>query len=232
MTTFTSTALITGGTSGLGYATARYIAQQRPDWRIIIASRNGSNAADKLNNEMRRYDGRDKSNIIYLPLDCSCKQSVRRFAQQYAQADHPPLQVLIFNAGIQIVSDVKYSEDGYELTFATNHVGQALLLFLLQDHLKDDARILYTGSGLHRGGRNPSSPLYVTAEECAHPKEYPEWKSVKEGRRRYASSKLVNVLWLHALRDAVREQGRKWVVGGFEPGEYISLRSIHPLMKN
>lgn len=212
---FKATALITGGTSGLGYSTARCIAQQRPNWRVLIASRNGAKAADKLNKELTKIDGRKTPNVFYQPLDCSSEGAVRAFVEEYKSSAHPPLQVVIFNAGVQIVSGLKYSNDGYEMTFATNHLGQALLFFLLQPYLADDARILYTGSGLHRSKED----LYMSAEQCAHPKENVQAKYPKEGRKTYARSKLVNVLWLHALRDEAREQGKKWTVAGFEPGE-------------
>lgn len=219
---FAATALITGGTSGLGYSAARFIAQQRPNWRVLIASRDGLQSAHRLNSELKKTG--NTPNVFYLPLDCSSKQAVRQFAQDYSNAGHPPIKALLLNAGVQIVSGVRYSVDGYEMTMATNHIGQALLFFLLQPHLADDAHIIYTGSGLHRyregrKGKSEGGPVYVSAEECAHPKKHEQWESNAAGQRRYALSKLVNALWMYALRDKVSSQKKGWTVAVFEPGE-------------
>lgn len=222
--TFTATALVTGGSSGLGYSTARYIALQRPNWRILIASRSGSDAADRLNKDLKRTDGRNTVNVFYLPLDCSSKEQVRQFAQIYSQAGHPPLKALLLNAGAQFAKGVHYSKDNYELTFATNHVGQALLFFLLQPYLADDAHIILTGSALHRYKESKNrgkgtGPIYKLAEACAHPKKYQGWDTSKAGGVRYALSKLVNALWLYSLRKRVREEKKDWKVALLEPGK-------------
>jgi NAD(P)-dependent dehydrogenase (short-subunit alcohol dehydrogenase family) len=219
---FAATALITGGTSGLGYTAARHIAKQRPNWQILIASRDGLQSAHRLNIELKKTG--NTPNVFYLPLDCSSKWAVRQFAQDYSNAGHPPIKALLLNAGVQIVSGVKYSADGYEMTMATNHVGQALLFYLLQPHLADDAHIIYTGSGLHkyresRNGKSGGGPVYISAEKCAHPGQDKESNSNSAGQRRYALSKLVNALWMYALRDKVSVHEKGWTVAVFEPGE-------------
>ena len=167
-------------------------------------------SAHRLNAELKRAGY--KPNVFYLPLDCSSKQAIRQFAQDYSNAGHPPIKALLINAALQITRGVRYSVDGYELTMATNHIGQTLLFFLLQPHLADDARIIYTGSGLHRRA------VYTSAEECAHPKQHDQWDSTSAGQRRYALSKLVNTLWMYALRDKVSEQEKRWTVIAFGPG--------------
>jgi len=232
---FVASALITGGSSGLGYSTARFIAQQRPNWKVFIASRNGANAATKLNAELKKVDGRSTPNVFYLPLDCSSRQAVRQFAESYSSSSaNPPIKALVINAGIQVVSGVKYSIDGEELTFATNHTGQALLFFLLQKHLADDAHVIYTSSSLHnskKGSRMPGAK-YVSAEKCAHPEKFDKWDTAVEGRRRYALSKVANVLWLYALRKKVKAAGKKWTVAAFEPGELLVTKVASRLLSN
>ncbi|UZJ53762.1 hypothetical protein CBS101457_003082 [Exobasidium rhododendri] len=214
--TFVASALITGASSGLGYSTARFLAQQRPNWKIIIASRNSSKAAASLNDQLRKFDGRSTPNVFSHNVDCSSRQSVRQFAEEYSSLAHPPIKALLLNAGLQIVSGVRYSTDGDELTFATNHTGQALLFFLLRAHLAYDAHIIYTSSSLHNS--KAGIPKYSSAELCAHPQKYVGWDTPNEGRRRYAVSKLANVLWLYALRRRVQAAGKRWTVAAFEPG--------------
>jgi NAD(P)-dependent dehydrogenase (short-subunit alcohol dehydrogenase family) len=221
---FTGTALITGGTSGLGYHAARFIAQERPDWQVLIASRgSGLNIANRINAQLKTstQDRQRQANVFWLPLDLSCKQSVRRFASSYTSSDLPPLRALVLNAGIQVVSGVRYSVDGEELTYATNHTGHALLFALLQRHLTNDAHIISVSSGVHdpkrKSGMTP--PEYTSAEKCAHPDQFPGWDTPQQGRRRYALSKLVNVLWTYALRRRARLAGKGWKIAAMTPGE-------------
>jgi protochlorophyllide reductase len=58
---------------------------------------------------------------------------------------------LVCNAGVQIVDGFRRTEDGYEETFATNHLGHFLLTTLLLDRFSEPARIVVVSSGTHYG---------------------------------------------------------------------------------
>lgn len=209
-----STILITGGTSGLGYECALAIARQKPDCTVVIASRsNTDNAAGKINQALHQ------TNVSYLPLDLSSLAKVREFATSYSAKSFPPLSALAMNAGIQFPNGVSYTGDGVEKTFAINHVGHALLFYLLRPHLAPNARILIIASGTHDPAQRTGVPdaKYTTAEELAHPT--PE-SAKNKGRQRYATSKLCNVLWTYALHDhmAKSTSGKDWTVTAFDPG--------------
>ena len=210
---YTSTILITGGTTGLGYEAALAIAEQRSDALIIIASRsNGDDVAATINKKTR------KSNAKYCRLDLSNLTSVRQFATDFTKTNYPPISALVLNAGLQISSGVTYTSEGLETTFGVNHVGHALLLHLLTSHLKEDARIIITSSGTHDPAQKTMMPdaKYENAELMAHP----DAASLNEndGRQRYSSSKLCNVLWTYALNRHRTESGKHWTVTAFDPG--------------
>ncbi|KAL9074702.1 MAG: hypothetical protein Q9161_002071 [Pseudevernia consocians] len=208
----TGTILVTGGTTGMGYECALRIAQQCPQYQVLIASRsNKDNAAVSINQKTGH------SNVEYLKLDLSSLAKVRSFAADYATKDYPPIEALVLNAGLQILN-LNYTEDNIESTFAINHVGHALLFYLMSPHLGEEARILVTASGTHDPVQKTGIPdaIYNSAEELAQPtKETQKY----EGRQRYATSKLCNIMWTYALqRRLERSGGKKWTVNAFDPG--------------
>ncbi|KAL4749564.1 hypothetical protein BDW72DRAFT_204639 [Aspergillus terricola var. indicus] len=211
-----SSILITGGTTGLGYQVAINLARQFPNYHIVLASRtNTNNASDKINHLLRQR------NVSFMHLDLSTVSQVRDFISHWSEKNHPPIQYLLLNAGIQLIGPIEYTKDGYERTFAINHINQALLFFLLMPHLAYNARIVMTGSGTH----DPAQPWpipparYTTAEELAHP--LPE--TCKHGSLQfYSASKLASLMWMYALErrlSTVRESRKKqWTVATFDPG--------------
>ena len=116
---FTRSILITGGTSGLGYACALHLARQHPKYLIVVASRaDPSSAAESINKTL------GQTNAMYLPLDLSNLTKVRSFATDWATKNLAPIQVLLLNAGIQYTENgFRKTDDGIETTFGVNHVG-------------------------------------------------------------------------------------------------------------
>ncbi|WP_369138983.1 oxidoreductase [Modestobacter versicolor] len=130
------TAVVTGGNSGLGLATARALAAAGA--RVVLAVRDearGAAAAAGLTGqvEVRRLDLADLS-------------SVRAFAGAWTG----DLDVLVANAGIMAVPQAR-TADGFELQFGTNHLGHFALANLLLPHVTD--RVVTVSSMLHRSGR-------------------------------------------------------------------------------
>lgn len=215
MSTFKNTIVITGGTTGLGYEAALSIARQRPEYQVVIASRSDKFLAATSINKLSGHD-----NVVYLPLDLSNLGNVRGFASDYTQRKFPPIKALLLNAGLQFPGGVEYSTDGIEKTFAINHLGHALLFYLLRPHLTSDARIVITSSGTHDPAQKTGipHPKYVNAEELARPT--PE-SAKNEGTQRYSTSKLCNVMWTLALHRRLSQgsrSGQKWTVTAFDPG--------------
>ncbi|XP_076625366.1 retinol dehydrogenase 14 [Colletes latitarsis] len=139
------TVIITGCTSGIGKETARDIAKRGA--RLIMACRN-METANKFKEELIKESG--NNNIVVRKLDLSSLSSVREFAQQTNREENR-LDVLIHNAGTAEVFRKKVTEDGLEMTMATNHYGPFLLTHLLIDLLKRSkpSRIVVVASGLY-----------------------------------------------------------------------------------
>ncbi|GAA3454170.1 oxidoreductase [Dactylosporangium matsuzakiense] len=130
------TAIVTGANSGVGLATARALAIAGA--RVVLAVRSldrGQAAARTItgDTEVRRLDLADLA-------------SVRAFAAAWTG----PVDLLINNAGIS-VPDRRRTADGFELQFATNHLGPFALTNLLLEHVTD--RIVTVSSQAERMGR-------------------------------------------------------------------------------
>jgi NAD(P)-dependent dehydrogenase (short-subunit alcohol dehydrogenase family) len=134
------TAIVTGATSGLGTETARTLA--RAGAAVTLAVRNleagrqiaaGLAAETGVQVDVRRLDTADPDSV-----------------QAFAAGWHGPLDILINNAGIMAVPE-QYTPQGWELHFATNHLGHFLLANLLHDALTaaEAARIVSVSSALH-----------------------------------------------------------------------------------
>ncbi|OXU27509.1 hypothetical protein TSAR_002325 [Trichomalopsis sarcophagae] len=147
------TVLITGCTSGIGRETARDLAKRGA--RIIMACRNVEAASklkvnvDKIPDELVKETG--NTQLVVRKLDLSSLDSVRDFANQ-VNREESRLDVLIHNAGTAETFNKKVSDDGLEMTMATNHYGPFLLTHLLIDLLKKStpSRIVIVASELYR----------------------------------------------------------------------------------
>ncbi|KAI0403091.1 dehydrogenase/reductase [Xylaria palmicola] len=212
--THTRSAIITGGTQNLGYHIALELARQHPDWFVVVCSRSDrEHAADTINKTLKQ------TNTAFMPLDLSDSKSVRHFAREWSQKGYPPIQALCLNAGLQFPHEIVYTPEGVEATFATTHLGHALLFHLICPHLAPKARVVVTSSGTHDPATKSGmpDPIYTTAEELARP---PPAIANGSGRRHYTNAKLANVMWTYALHRRLNQKvpGRGIAVNAFDPG--------------
>ncbi|KAI8623253.1 dehydrogenase/reductase [Xylariaceae sp. FL1651] len=211
---YKKTILITGGTANLGYQAALNIAKAQPEDLIVISSRSDKDhAADSINQAL------GQTNTVFIPLDLSDLAKVRDYAKDWAAKDYPPIQSLVLNAGLQFPGPLSKTVDGLESTFGINHVGHVLLFHLLCPYLAPNARIVLTASGTHDEAQKTGypAPLYTTAEELAHPTA----ATINiDGRQRYSTSKLCNILWAYALDRHLKQHApeRNITVTSFDPG--------------
>jgi retinol dehydrogenase 14 len=140
--------IVTGANSGIGKETALGLALM--DARVAMVCRNPEKGRAALE-EIRRESG--SSQLDLLIADMSSQASVRALAEQIQQK-YSRLDVLVNNAGGAAPART-LSADGIELTLATNHLGPALLTFLLLDLLKAGApsRIINVSSEAQRHAR-------------------------------------------------------------------------------
>ena len=134
--------------------------------------------------------------------DFASLAAVRRLAEQVL-ATHGRLDLLVNNAGL-ISPRFQLSAEGYELTFAVNHLAPFLLTNLLLDRLRASApaRIVTVASQAHRGARLDLAALAGRED----------WTPLKA----YGRSKLCNILFTRAL--ARRLQGSGVVAACLHPG--------------
>lgn len=206
----TRTVIITGANTGLGLECARAILDRDESWHIVLAVRDvsrGQAAVDELGFPHR---------CTVLPCDLASLRSVRDFGSTFAAAGLPPLHAVIANAGLQVVSGVQQTEDGVEKTFGVNHLGHFALIEGLRAHLVAPARIVMVASGTHDPKKftGMPHPRYTSAEALAHPQP----GEPVDGRRRYTTSKLCNVLYSYELDRRLGHGAQGITVTAFDPG--------------
>ena len=206
-------AVITGTTHGIGRVTSRELA--RAGKTVVMLCRDVT-AANAVRDEIMRHSPRARVEVVR--CDLASLASVREAAAA-VRRDYPPLGLLVNNAGM-VSTRPRTSVDGFELTFATNHLGPFLLTALLSDHLDKAARIVMIASRIHYRGR-----LDLAAVTDA--------RAGYGATAAYARSKLANVMHTFAL--ARRMAGTGISVNCLHPGVVATnllprwLRVIKPL---
>jgi NAD(P)-dependent dehydrogenase (short-subunit alcohol dehydrogenase family) len=207
-------AVITGTTHGIGRVTSRELA--RAGKTVVMLCRDVT-AAGAVRDEIVRLVPHARIEVVH--CDLASLASVRAAAAA-VRRDFPPLGLLINNAGM-VSTRRRTSVDGFELTFATNHLGPFLLTALLSDHLDRAARIVIVASRIHYRGR-----LDLAAVTDA--------RARYRATAAYAQSKLANVM--HAFALARRMAGTGISVNSLHPGVVATnllppwLRVIKPLI--
>jgi NAD(P)-dependent dehydrogenase (short-subunit alcohol dehydrogenase family) len=196
----------------LGYECAKTIAKANQGWHVLMACRSthkGTLAKEKLVNDT------GNSELSVLELDLASLQSVRNFVSMFEKLHLPPLHGLINNAGMQVMNGLEYTKDGYEITFATNHLGHFLLTNLLIDKFAKPARVIIVSSGTHDPNTTEgkfNAPMFLGATKLAKPTSDKEMT----GLQRYSTSKLSNLLFGYEL--ARRTENMNIAANAFDPG--------------
>jgi NAD(P)-dependent dehydrogenase (short-subunit alcohol dehydrogenase family) len=211
MTESTRTAIITGANSGLGLQCARALLATDPSWHLVLAVRDpkrGAAAVERLG---------DGARCTVMQLNLASLSSVRDFIDDERAAGLPPIHAVVCNAGVQLVSGAHTTADGYEMTFGVNHLGHFALVCGLLDTLMAPARIVVVSSGTHDPARftGMPQPHYTSAADLAQP---PGELTAEEGRRRYTTSKLCNLLFTYELDRRLDHGAQGVTVNAFDPG--------------
>jgi NAD(P)-dependent dehydrogenase (short-subunit alcohol dehydrogenase family) len=192
--------LISGATNGIGKATA--LALARLGATVIIVGRNTAKTESTVA-EIKELSG--QHSISGIVGDLSSMAEVRRVAAEFKQR-YDRLHVLVNNAGGMFATRQE-TVDGYEMTFALNHLAYFLLTNLLLDVLKRSApaRVVNVASVAHRRAR-------LDLDDLQSRKGY----GGPAGFNAYAQSKLANVLFTYEL--ARRLQGTQVTANVLHPG--------------
>jgi NAD(P)-dependent dehydrogenase (short-subunit alcohol dehydrogenase family) len=152
-----------------------------------------------------------------MQMDLASLASVRAFVDNVRRAALPPLHAIVCNAGVQVVSGTEWTQDGVEMTFGVNHLGHFTLVQGLLDVLAHPARIVVVSSGTHDPAKHTGmpDPSYTSAAALAHPRAE---QSSDDGRRRYTTSKLCNLLFAYELDRRLGHGGQGVTVNALDPG--------------
>jgi NAD(P)-dependent dehydrogenase (short-subunit alcohol dehydrogenase family) len=190
---------ITGANSGLGYETARALAQHGA--RVLMGCRNaerGAAAVAKIRAETPAAD------ISLVAMDLADLASVRSAANEIAKLA-PKLDGLVNNAGLMALPMTR-TKDGFEMQIGTNHLGHFALTGMLLPAIEAaSGRVVNVSSIMHRRGR-------VVADDLSYvSRKYDKWDA-------YAQSKLANLLFTYELERRLRAAKRVTVSLAAHPG--------------
>lgn len=174
------TALVTGASSGIGKVTAARLAHAGAN--VIMVCRDGAKAKSAFE-EISGNKGEGRVELF--TADLSIRASIRDCAARFLES-HDKLHILVNNAGI-FSSHRQVTSDGFEQTFAVNHLAYFLLTNLLLDKLKASApaRIVCVASTASQMGK-------IDFEDIQGERGY-------SGMKAYAQSKLANILFTYEL---------------------------------
>lgn len=213
--------VITGGNSGLGFETAKLLAQDKNN-RLILGCRDQRKAQDAVD-ELKKGSG--NINVQTLALDLASFVSIRRFAEAVAKLTKT-IDVLACNAGLQITKGSQVTAEGFEKTFGTNHLGHFLLtnrLFPLIN--QTTGRIVLVSSGIHfkpaiwQGSIFGIPPAdYTGWQDVSKPDSFASYPEKSRGYVRYSTSKLCVLYFGYELNARLRKQNSGITVNLYDPG--------------
>ena len=190
------TVLVTGSTDGIGRATAMALAAR--GCAVIVHGRNDTKAGDVARDAAAATGN---PNVTAVSADLESQRQVREMAERIERT-HPRLDVLVNNAAT-IVRRRSLTEDGYESTFAINHLAPFLLTNLLLGllHASAPARIVNVSSGVYIRG-------VIDLDDLHKERGFNGWDQ-------YCNTKLANAVFTCELARRL------------DPGE-VTANFIHP----
>ncbi|AYF79656.1 SDR family NAD(P)-dependent oxidoreductase [Nocardia yunnanensis] len=204
--------LVTGASSGLGLKTAKTLAVEGIP--LILGGHDEQKTAAAVRQIREHAPGAE---IELVDLELASLEAVAAAVDALHRRERPGLGAIVCNAGLQIVDGVRASRDGYELTFAVNHLGHFALVTGCGDLLGAGARVVVVSSDVHQGPRKSMgfpAPRWRDPRALATPGE--NAASDRDGRIAYANSKLANVYFTYELARRWRDRGI--TVNAFDPG--------------
>tara|TARA_Y100000389_G_scaffold39580_1_gene34038 strand:- start:9300 stop:10151 length:852 start_codon:yes stop_codon:yes gene_type:complete len=188
--------LITGATSGIGRSTVLALSSMGAS--VTFIARNKTKAEILL----KELNTKSQNKAAYILADLSSQKEVKSAAKEYLKMNRP-LDILINNAGL-INLKRRETIDGFEETFAVNHLAYFSLTNLLIDKLKESesARIINISSGAHQFVKR------MNFDDIQSEKNYKPFKV-------YSYSKLANILFTRKLSEILKDDN-------------ITVNCLHP----
>jgi NAD(P)-dependent dehydrogenase (short-subunit alcohol dehydrogenase family) len=193
------TALVTGANSGIGFETARVLAERGA--AVVLACRDPGKASAAA---ARIAAAAPRASLSVVRLDLASLASIRAAAEEL-RAGHDRLDLVINNAGL-MMPPYGRTEDGFELQFGTNHLGHFALTGLLLDRMMPvpGSRVVTLSSNGHRMGRIDFGNL--------------QWEHAYRRPAAYGRSKLANLLFTYELQRRLAAAGAATAALAAHPG--------------
>jgi NAD(P)-dependent dehydrogenase (short-subunit alcohol dehydrogenase family) len=194
------TVVVTGANSGIGFETALALASMGA--RVLVTARNADKGRAAVAAITQRLQGEGRVQLVV--FDLADLSSVRQGAAEILD-QAPRIDVLVNNAGL-VLTERAETVDGYEATFAINHLGPFLLTNLLLQRIASSApsRIVNVASTAHNAARKG-----IPFDDLQSATNY-------RGMRVYGQSKLANILF--TLELARRFEGKGVTANSLHPG--------------
>lgn len=176
-------AIVTGGNTGLGFQSALELARAR--CHVIITGRDEGKGQDAVRKLIEQVP---HAQVEFAILDLTNPDSIDQFACDYIERYHR-LDILLNNAGVVNLEKLQRTPAGYEMHFATNHLGHFSLTGRLLPVIKNTpkARVVTVSSGGHKVGE-------INIEDI-------HWQTRSYNRiKAYGDSKLANLLFSQQLQ--------------------------------
>lgn len=177
-------AVVTGANSGLGFETARALAQRGASVVLAVRSvKKGKQAAARMTGEVSVQE-----------LDLTSLESVRAAAATLGET-HPRIDLLVNNAGV-MYPPKQTTQDGFELQFAANHLGHFAFTGLLLDRLLPvpGSRVVALSSAGHR------------MKAAIHFDDL-HWERSYDRVAAYGQAKLANLMFTYELQRRLAPHG-------------------------
>ncbi|MEV0159633.1 NAD(P)-dependent dehydrogenase (short-subunit alcohol dehydrogenase family) [Nonomuraea fuscirosea] len=177
-------AIVTGANTGLGFETARMLAERGAT--VVMAVRNVEKGKEAA--------GRIEGDVAVQALDLTSLDSIRTAAADL-RAAHPRIDLLVNNAGV-MYTPRQTTADGFELQFGTNHLGHFALTGLLLDRLLPvpGSRVVTVSSTGHR------------IRAAIHFDDL-QWERSYSRTAAYGQSKLANLMFTYELQRRLAPHG-------------------------
>ena len=210
--------IVTGGNTGIGYETAKWIAMLGAS--VIIACRSEQRAMEAIDRMKTEFQAEKEKGtegvtqtteltIEFMQLDLTSLNSTKTFIEQF-KASGRKLNVLVCNAGIVYVP-LEYTEDGNEMMFQVNYLSHLLLTLELLPIMKqsgDDNRIVLVSSKAHEYHTTPFSVENIAAKQY-NKESFPRFKY-------YGNSKLYQVMQMYFMNRKLKDSNV--IVSSLHPG--------------
>ncbi|KAJ5524014.1 hypothetical protein N7494_010664 [Penicillium frequentans] len=245
------TVIITGASGSMAIEAVQQLLHTHSHLTVIGTVRNANKCPKspqllRLESIRRQYP---ESRLILENVDLNSLKDVRSFADRMSSkvtaGELPAISAIICNAFTwSLEHGQQFSSDHYESTFQVNHLAHYLLVLkLLPTMNRKSGRIIMLGSEIHDpqhhnplSGMGASLPTDGNLEELIKPGPDPPGTEYDMGWRRYANSKLANVMFMHSLNKRLQNDKLSSAITAIamDPGAIVDSRAhqIHRRFTN